>query len=130
MSRARALLALALSFPLLATGAQAAGLTLKRVDGALGGPLRYDLAGDPLETYVLMISLNAGPIPLSLVNPLDTRVLEVGFELQPAWVIAGLNGAGDLEDAVGQRRLAMVDVGDDREVPDAVELHGNRSRYR
>jgi hypothetical protein len=24
----------------------------------------------------------------------------------------------------------MVDVGDDREIPDPVELHGNRSRYR
>ena len=44
--------------------------------------------------------------------------------------VAGLDRPGDLEDAVGQRRLAMVDVGDDREIPDPVELHGNRSRYR
>src|SRR6185503_18855950 len=31
---------------------------------------------------------------------------------------------GQLEDAVGQRRLAVVDVGDDREVADALLLHG------
>ena len=31
-----------------------------------------------------------------------------------------VDGAGDLEDAVGQGRLAVVDVGDDREVADAV----------
>ena len=33
-----------------------------------------------------------------------------------------VDGAGELEDAVGQRRLAVVDVGDDREVADVV--HG------
>ena len=37
-----------------------------------------------------------------------------------------VDGAGDLEDAVGQRRLAVVDVGDDREVADVV--HG-RAQY-
>ena len=31
---------------------------------------------------------------------------------------AGVDGVGQLEDAVGQRRLAVVDVGDDREVAD------------
>ena len=31
-----------------------------------------------------------------------------------------VNGAGELEDAVGQRRLAVVDVGNYREVPDPV----------
>ena len=30
---------------------------------------------------------------------------------------------GDLQDAIGQRRLAVVDVGDDREVADARERH-------
>ena len=33
-------------------------------------------------------------------------------------VLARVHGAGDLEDAVGQRRLPVVDVGDDREVAD------------
>ena len=36
-----------------------------------------------------------------------------------AHVAAG-DGVGQLEDAVGQRRLAVVDVGDDREVADAL----------
>ena len=31
---------------------------------------------------------------------------------------ARVDGVGQLEDAVGQRRLAVVDVGDDREVAD------------
>ena len=31
-----------------------------------------------------------------------------------------IDGAGDLEDAVGQGGLAVVDVGDDREVADVV----------
>src|ERR1700760_4160786 len=33
-----------------------------------------------------------------------------------------IDGAGELEDAVGERRLAVVDVGDDREVTNLV--HG------
>ena len=33
------------------------------------------------------------------------------------------DGAGQLEDAVGERRLAVVDVRDDREVANAVLLH-------
>jgi membrane protein YdbS with pleckstrin-like domain len=33
-------------------------------------------------------------------------------------VLARVDRAGDLEDAIGQRRLPMVDVGDDREVAD------------
>ncbi len=41
-------------------------------------------------------------------------------------VVAGVDRAGGLEDAVGQRRLPMVDVGDDREVADV--LGGARHR--
>src|SRR5581483_6218209 len=37
---------------------------------------------------------------------------------------ARVDGMGQLEDAVGQRRLAVVDVGDDREVAD-VSLIGH-----
>jgi hypothetical protein len=36
---------------------------------------------------------------------------------------ARIHRAGHLEDAVGQRRLAVVDVRDDREVADAVLVH-------
>jgi hypothetical protein len=35
---------------------------------------------------------------------------------------ARVDGPGELEDAIGQRRLAVIDVGDDREVADPV--HG------
>ena len=35
-----------------------------------------------------------------------------------------VDGAGELEDAVGQGRLAVVDVGDDREVADVVHRRG------
>ncbi len=37
--------------------------------------------------------------------------------------VAGLDCTGDLEDAIGQRRLAVVDVGDDREIADVGEIH-------
>ena len=66
--------------------------------------------------------------------PVDSDVLgldrDAAFALQIHRVevlrahVAGLDGTGDLEDAIGQRRLAMVDVRDDREVPDAIEVHG------
>src|ERR671921_1051086 len=44
--------------------------------------------------------------------------LEVHGVEQLRAVVARVYGAGDLEDAIGQGRLPMVDVGDDREVPD------------
>ena len=37
--------------------------------------------------------------------------------------LARLKGAGDLEEAVGERRLAVVDVRDDREVSDVAWFH-------
>ena len=43
---------------------------------------------------------------------------------------ARVDGVGRLEDAVGQRRLPMVDMGDDREVPDVgLVRHGARRGY-
>ena len=38
------------------------------------------------------------------------------------------DGVGELEDPVGERRLAVVDVRDDREVADAALVHGLSSR--
>ena len=43
--------------------------------------------------------------------------------------LAGLEGAGDFEEAVGERRLAVVDVGDDREVADVALYQGCPGRY-
>ena len=37
--------------------------------------------------------------------------------------LAGLQGARHLEETVGQRRLAVVDVGDDGEVADVARVH-------
>jgi hypothetical protein len=45
------------------------------------------------------------------------RVEDLRFHL------ARLQSAGDLEKAVGERRLAVVDVGDHREVTDALRVH-------
>ena len=42
--------------------------------------------------------------------------------------LARLQGAGDLEKAVRQRRLAVVDVRDDREVSDVLGIHVIASR--
>jgi hypothetical protein len=44
-------------------------------------------------------------------------------------VVACLHGAGALEDAVGQRRLPMVDVRDDREVADVLGGLGHTGDY-
>jgi hypothetical protein len=39
--------------------------------------------------------------------------------------VALAHGLGQLQDAVGQRRLAVVDVRDDREVPDPALVHAS-----
>ena len=46
--------------------------------------------------------------------------------------LARLQGAGELEEAIRQRRLAMVDVRDDREVPYVTLIHWvtNKKLYR
>jgi hypothetical protein len=67
-----------------------------RVDEVEGGPL-------PRHPDVLGLDRDA---PLAL----DVHRVEV-LRLH----VPHLHGAGDLEDAVGQRRLAVVDVGDDRQ---------------
>ena len=69
----------------------------------------------PVDAHVLGLDRDA---PLALeVHRVEVLLAHV----------AGVDGAGDLEDAVRQRRLAVVDVGDDREVADAGEVHGRRS---
>jgi hypothetical protein len=50
--------------------------------------------------------------------PLEVHRVEVLVAHVP-----GIDGAAQLEDPVGQRRLAVVDVGDDRDVADAIEIH-------
>ena len=73
------------------------------------------LPGDP---HVLDLD---GDAPLAL----EVHRVEVLLAHVP-----GVDGAGQLEDAVGQRGLAVVDVGDDREVADAGRVHASVRRYR
>ena len=42
--------------------------------------------------------------------------------------LAGLQRAGRLEKAVGQRRLAVIDMGDDGEIADALRIHAVRGQ--
>ena len=66
--------------------------------------------------------------------PVDSHVLgldgDAAFALEVHRVevlgahVTGVDGLGELEDAVAQRALAVVDVGDDREVANTCEVHG------
>lgn len=77
----------------------AAQATLTRANGVLGGPLDYQLAGDPGEIYVLLPSLNQGPTPVGLINPGDPRLLAVGLDQPSLWKIGVLAGGAALESA-------------------------------
>jgi hypothetical protein len=68
----------------------------------------------PLESDVLRLDRDA---PL----PLEVHRIEV---LGPH--VAWIHGAAQLEDAVGQGRLPVIDVGDDRQGADALDRdHGD-----
>ena len=86
--------------------------------GAADLVAEVDVAGrvDQVEDVVLprhpdVLGLD-GDAPLAL----DVHRVEVLLAHE-----AGVDRAGELEDAVGQRRLAVVDVADDREVADSVD---------
>ena len=83
----------ALTAPIAAFDAE-----LIRTKGILNGTLKYELNGDPNELFWLILSLNEGPTPLSLLDPTDPRILDVGldlFVLNPALTPIGfLNGSG------------------------------------
>ena len=85
-------LALAALAPLAAQADAQAQLT--RTGGVLPGLVSYQLSGDPLELFILMPSLSAGPFPLALIDPLDNRVLEVGTDLQSLWTTSLLDATG------------------------------------
>ena len=77
-----------------------------------------DVAGRVDQVDDVVVPVEADVLGLDGDAPLALDVHRV--EVLGAHV-AGLDGAGQLEDAVGQRRLAVVDVRDDREVADAVD---------
>jgi hypothetical protein len=109
--------------------------TLGGVDdqhGALtGGQRARDLVGEvDVAGCVDQVEL----VGLTVARPVDDAhrlgldrdaalALEVHAVEQLLLHVAGGHRAGELEDAIGQRRLAVVDVGDDREVADVLEVH-------
>ena len=78
----------------LAAPLASAGVGLVRTGGVLGQSLHYDLTGDPGELYIFLPSTNMGPTPLALIDPLDTRSLDVGINLLSAMVIGSLGLGG------------------------------------
>ena len=90
-------------------GGQAAADLVAEVHVA-GGVDEVDGVAVPVHPDVLGLD---GDAPL----PLDVHGVEV---LLPH--VAGVDGAGQFEDPVRERRLAVVDVGHDAQVPDAVEV--------
>ena len=87
-------------------------------DHALAGGQRprhlvaeVDVAGRVDEVEDVVLPVEADVLDLDRDAPLALEVHRVEV-LGPH--VAGVDRAGELEDAVGQRRLAVVDVGDDR----------------
>ena len=62
-------------------------------DAVLGSQVNYQYQGDPLEPWLLGISLSAGPTPIALVDPADSRSLSIGVEFLGIWS-SGLTSAG------------------------------------
>ena len=82
-----------------------------------------DVAGRVDQVEDVAVPLDPDVLGLDRDAPLTLEIHRVEVLLAH---VARLNSAGDLEDAVGERRLAVVDVGDDREVADPGAVHGTR----
>ncbi|MDF1800953.1 MAG: kelch repeat-containing protein [Planctomycetota bacterium] len=85
---------LALAGLLLLTPLAAAEAKLVRTGGVIGGSLTYTIDGDPFELFALLPSTTAGPTPLSLLDPLDGRSLDVGLDLLSVMVVGSLGASG------------------------------------
>jgi Kelch motif/Galactose oxidase, central domain len=80
---------LALLTLVTALGAQSDFDLDKLTAGRLGSTLDLRVAGAPASQILLfVVSSNAGPTPLSLIDPTDTRLLQVGTDLLSALSIA------------------------------------------
>ncbi len=111
---------------------------LRRVDeqhGALaGGETARDLVGevdvagriDEIELVVLPVASGVGDAHRLRLDGDAALALELHLVQELLLHVARLDGARELEDAVGQRRLAVVDVRDDAEVPDVTEIGHDR----
>ena len=101
-------------------------------DGALaGGQRARDLVGEIdvagcVDQVELVGRAVARPVADAHRLRLDrdaALALEVHLVEDLLLHVARSHRAGELEDAIGQGRFAVVDVGDDREVADVVEVH-------
>ena len=71
----------------------------KLTPGTLGGTLTLSIQNAPASMPLLtMVSVTAGPTPIALLDPADSRSVAVGVELLSAWSI-------QLSSAVGQSTL-------------------------
>lgn len=92
-TRASLSLALGLSCALALTAPAAlAQLDLQRTGGVLGESVQFDISGSG-ALAALVVSGNAGPTPLALVDPTDGRQLDVGLDLLEFLTIAALPAA-------------------------------------
>jgi hypothetical protein len=70
--------------------------------GTLGAPLTLQVRNATANMPCLvMASFTAGPLPIALIDPLDTRSVEVGLDLIDAWFLLTTNGSGGVQFAIG-----------------------------
>ena len=93
-------------------GGQRAGDLVAEVDVARGV--------DQVEDVAVVVDPHVLGLDGDAALPLDVHGVEVLLPHEP-----GVDGSGDLEDAVRQGRLAVVDVADDGEVADALDRDGS-----
>ena len=90
-----------------------------RPPGPLRGPAiewRARQIDDPIERLRFLQRTTAEP---AIVGRIVSRAKGWRWRVLP--VIAGVDGTGELEDAVGEGRLPVIDVGDDAEVAEPLE---------
>lgn len=72
-----------------------AQLELTRSNGALGGQVDYAITGGSgFDLFFLAPSFGTGPVPLAIIDPADPRVLDIGLDLQSAWISGVMSGIG------------------------------------
>src|SRR5213083_1940180 len=85
------------------------------------------MAGRVDEVELVPLPLDAHRLRLDRDAPLAFQIHRVEHLLAH---VTARDGVRELEYAIGQRRLPMIDVGDDREVADAVLGHVRRALKR
>ena len=99
---------------------------LARLERARDLVREVDVPGRVDEVELMAAPVHAHGLCLDRDPPLALEVHRVEELLAH---LSGRDGAGQLEDAVGERRLPVVDVRDDREVANAVLLHRDQRSY-